>query len=123
VKQIGRIMTERWVNEEGSRLTDIQAVIGPSISAGSYTVDDRVINEVRALPFTAESAICETEKGQYQLALTEVNRLLPIPRGIPEANPSVSGLCTERERELFFSHRRDKGKTGRMMSFIGMKEA
>lgn len=123
VKQIGRIMTERWVNEEGSRLTDIQAVIGPSISAGSYTVDDRVINEVRALPFTAESAICETEKGQYQLDLKEVNRLLLIHCGIPEENISVSGLCTERERELFFSHRRDKGKTGRMMSFIGMKEA
>lgn len=94
-----------------------------SISAGSYTVDDRVINEVRALPFTAESAICETEKGQYQLDLKEVNRLLLIHCGIPEENISVSGLCTERERELFFSHRRDKGKTGRMMSFIGMKEA
>ncbi|KXZ14867.1 laccase [Bacillus nakamurai] len=123
VKQIGRIMTERWTDEEGSRVSDIQAVIGPSISGGCYTVDDRVINEVRALPFSAESAVCETGAGQYKLDLKEVNRLLLTHCGIPEENISVSGLCTETERDLFFSHRRDKGKTGRMMSFIGMKEA
>lgn len=67
VKQIGRIMTERWVNEEGSRLTDIQAVIGPSISAGSYTVDDRVINEVRAPPLRLNPLYAKRKKASISL--------------------------------------------------------
>ncbi|MDL5141313.1 peptidoglycan editing factor PgeF [Bacillus atrophaeus] len=123
VKQIGREMVKRWTDEEGSRLSDIQAVIGPSISAGCYTVDDRVITEVNALPFSAEHAVNKTGPGQYQLDLKELNRLILIESGISNENISVSGLCTEKEHPLFFSHRRDQGKTGRMMSFIGMKEA
>ena len=34
----------------------------------------------------------------------------------------MSSLCTSCEEQLFFSHRRDQGKTGRMLSFIGFKE-
>ncbi|MDJ1631693.1 laccase domain-containing protein [Bacillus velezensis] len=49
-------------------------------------------------------------KGQYQLDLKEVNRLLLIHCGIPEENISVSGICTERERELFFHTAATKGK-------------
>ena len=37
-------------------------------------------------------------------------------------NILVTNLCTSCQKEYFYSHRRDQGKTGRMMSFIGWKE-
>jgi polyphenol oxidase len=32
------------------------------------------------------------------------------------------GLCTSCRNELFFSHRADKGRTGRMMNFILLQD-
>ncbi|GEK24510.1 peptidoglycan editing factor PgeF [Bacillus spizizenii] len=123
VKQIGREMVKQWTEQEGSNLSDIYAVIGPSISGACYTVDDRVMDAVRALPVSAERAVNQTAQAQYQLDLKELNRLILIDSGLANEQISVSGLCTESEPSLFYSHRRDQGKTGRMMSFIGMKEA
>ena len=42
--------------------------------------------------------------------------------GIPKSQIEVSTYCTSCDDELFFSHRRDNGQTGRLMSFIGWKE-
>ncbi|MBU8786335.1 MULTISPECIES: peptidoglycan editing factor PgeF [Bacillus] len=123
VKGIAGKMVETWVTREGSNPGDIQAVIGPSIGACCYTVDDRVINKVKQLPLQeVDKAFLPAEEGEYSLELKEVNRQLLIHAGIPDAQIKVSSLCTSCERSLFFSHRRDRGKTGRMMSFIGLKE-
>lgn len=114
---------KQWTEKEGSNPSDIYAVIGPSISGACYTVDDRVMDAVRALPVSADLAANQTAKAQYQLDLKELNRLILMDSGLASEQISVSGLCTESEPSLFYSHRRDQGKTGRMMSFIGMKEA
>jgi copper oxidase (laccase) domain-containing protein len=37
-------------------------------------------------------------------------------------NIEVSDYCSFEDEELFFSHRRENGKTGRMMAVIGLKE-
>jgi YfiH family protein len=123
VLQIGRKMAETWKTKEGSKLEDIQAVIGPSIGPCCYKVDDNVIEKVNELPIDTKSAITEVNDTEYMLNLKELNRLILLDTGIKEENIAVSSLCTSCENELFFSHRRDKGKTGRMMSFIGFKEA
>ncbi len=60
--------------------------------------------------------------GQYAINLKEINRILCLQVGIKEENIVMSSLCTSCEEQLFFSHRRDQGKTGRMLSFIGFKE-
>lgn len=123
VLQIGKKMVKIWETAEGSRLEDIQAAIGPAIGSCCYKVDERVIEKVNQLPFQTESAIAEANSTEYMLNLKELNRLILLDAGIKEQNITVSPLCTSCESELFFSHRRDKGKTGRMMSFIGFKEA
>jgi len=40
--------------------------------------------------------------------------------GILKENIVCSELCTFEEEELFFSYRRDKGKTGRMTGMISI---
>jgi len=42
--------------------------------------------------------------------------------GLPEQQIEVLPFCSYRDHELFFSHRRDGGTTGRMMSVIGMNK-
>ncbi|NPC92487.1 peptidoglycan editing factor PgeF [Bacillus sp. WMMC1349] len=116
-------MVETWVSREGSNPQDIHVIIGPAIGECCYTVDDHVISKLRNLPFLHEKkAFLPIKEGKYRLNLKEVNRQLLLHTGIPNGQIQVSSLCTSCEHTLFFSHRRDQGKTGRMMSFIGLKE-
>jgi copper oxidase (laccase) domain-containing protein len=64
----------------------------------------------------------EISPGQYKLNLSLVNKMILLNAGIREMNIKSSSYCTSCEEDLFFSHRRDQGKTGRMMSFIGYRE-
>ncbi|UOY93720.1 peptidoglycan editing factor PgeF [Ectobacillus sp. JY-23] len=119
VKEIACNMIHKWTQEEGVPLTDIHVAIGPSIGNCCYVVDNRVMDAVKKV-VTYEPK--QVEKGQYQIDLKTINRLLCLQCGIPEENIITSSYCTSCEEKLFFSHRRDRGKTGRMMSFIGFRE-
>lgn len=123
VKNIAKEMIHTWVQEEKADIDDILVAIGPSIGSCCYIVNDLVKNQVTdvlASPFSAVGR--ETAPEQYTLDLKEVNRLLILEAGVKEENITISSYCTSCEKEMFFSHRRDQGKTGRMMSFIGWKE-
>ncbi|WP_113929822.1 peptidoglycan editing factor PgeF [Bacillus sp. P14.5] len=109
--------------EAGAEPADILVAIGPSICGECYQVDDRVIDKVeKLLEDCNEKPYNLKYEGQYELDLKKANELVLQKYGIPSENISVSQLCTACEQEEFFSHRRDKGKTGRIMSFIGWKE-
>jgi polyphenol oxidase len=56
------------------------------------------------------------------LDLAEANRRQLLEVGVPPKNIDVAGLCTICNPELFFSYRREKGKTGRMMAVVGIKK-
>lgn len=123
VKQIGAKMIELWVNQEGAKTDQIQVVIGPSIGSCCYIVDDVVLNQVKQLPFLTGDVYSEISQGQYKLDLKTLNKNVLLHAGMKEENIHVSSMCTSCNDQLFFSHRRDQGKTGRMMSFVGFKEA
>lgn len=55
------------------------------------------------------------------LDLAEANRRQLLDAGIPARNISDLGMCTSCKPELFFSHRAEKGRTGRMMAVVGIK--
>lgn len=122
VGKIGGKMIEAW-KKEGIDPEQIFVAVGPSICEKCYIVDDRVINlventleDVEGKPYNLIS------DGQYSLDLREVNRKILLNAGIPDKNISVTRFCSSCHHDLFFSHRRDQGRTGRMLSFIGWKE-
>jgi len=119
VKNIAGNMVQCF-RDEGIMPEEIMVAIGPAIGPCCYVVDDRVIDAVRNVLGTSEVLpFDEVSAGQYALDLKELNRLLLIKEGVQHIQ--VSGDCTSCEADVFFSHRRDNGRTGRMMAFIGRK--
>ncbi len=85
-----------------------EAAIGPSIGPCCYEVGD----EVRE----AFGGLGDGVANGRMLDLPEVARRLLGEAGV--ARIESSGLCTSCERELFFSHRRDAGRTGRQAGIV-----
>ncbi|MFB8734446.1 laccase domain-containing protein [Bacillus sp. SL00103] len=123
VKQIGAKMVDLWVNQEGAKTDQIQVFIGPSIGNCCYIVDDVVLNQIETASLFYKGCVFEISQGQYKLDLKTLNKNVLLHAGMKEENIHVSSMCTSCNDQLFFSHRRDQGKTGRMMSFVGFKEA
>ena len=119
---IGRKMAELFA-KEGMDISEVQAVIGPSICGNCYIVDDRVISKVQKILEDVDiKPYNQISDNQFQLDLKELNRTILINAGIPHENIMITDYCTSCHENYFFSHRRDRGSTGRMMSFIGWKE-
>lgn len=122
VNEIAREMVVKWEGE-GIAPYQIFIAIGPSICEKCYIVNDYVINFV-------ENTLVDVEKkpynlikeGQYTLDLRKMNKMILLKAGVPEKNIHISKLCSSCDHSKFFSHRRDQGKTGRMLSYIGWKE-
>lgn len=121
VKQIAAEMVELW-GMEGIRPQQIFVAIGPSICKKCYIVDKRVIDLVQNILVDVEEKPYNLVKeDEYCLDLLDVNRLVLLKAGVPEENISLTGYCTSCNQDEFYSHRRDHGQTGRMLSFIGWK--
>jgi len=121
VKGIARAMVSRWQADEGVDPADVRVVIGPCISQSAYEVDERVIDAVRqSLTLAAEQTYTACGNDKYMLDLRLVNKQLLLEAGVRADHILLSSICTAGD-ERMFSHRADGGKTGRMMSFIGLR--
>ncbi|MCD8502491.1 MAG: polyphenol oxidase family protein [Bacillaceae bacterium] len=117
VSKIGARMIEHWVKEEQSDLSDIYVAIGPAISKQYYEVDDFIIDKINHLEITSSNLYKRIREGKYLLDLKLVNLHLLLKAGIKEHNIFISDYCTYKEKELFYSYRRNN-RTGRMISYI-----
>ncbi|UOQ47948.1 peptidoglycan editing factor PgeF [Gracilibacillus caseinilyticus] len=95
--------------------SDIEVVIGPSICPSCYEVNDHVIQHIEP----AHQNCYDGWDGQYQLDLKQLNKQLLIEAGVLPAHIYTTSYCTSHD-SLFYSHRRDKHPTGRMIGFIGL---
>ncbi len=121
VKQIAPLMIEKWVKEEKIAINSIEVVIGPCISKEAYEVDQKVIDAVDAcLLDQRKRPYVKRTNGAYLLDLRNLNKLLLMQAGLREEQILSSSICTATDARMF-SHRHEGGKTGRMMSFIGLR--
>lgn len=97
----------------GVRPADVRAAVGPSIGPCCFEVGAEV---VAALP-TCE--VPQAGGGRSHVNLWQANRDQLRAAGVLAENIDVAGLCTMCRRDLFFSHRRDAGRTGRMIALLG----
>nr|WP_275899553.1 peptidoglycan editing factor PgeF [Bacillus piscicola] len=121
-QNIGGTFIRTWEKEEKISPETIYAVIGPAISQLNYEVDNHVIAKMKAvLPNENEKPWRPVGNNRFHLDLKEMNRQLLAAEGLPVNQIVVSGHCTYDEEDLFFSYRREHGRTGRMLAFIGRK--
>ena len=84
------------------------AAVGPGIGPCCFEVGPEVSERFERLGDGIASG--------RMLDLREVARRLLAEAGVEEVE--ISDLCTSCERELFFSHRRDHGRTGRQAGLV-----
>jgi polyphenol oxidase len=130
--------------EFGSRPEHLIASIGPGIGQCCYSVGDEVrqqfesqfpyapelfrevydsdpVKEKYPMLFLTARAPGHSELGPaMHLDLVEANRRQLLAAGLKKASIFVTGQCTGCNTDRFFSHRMERGFTGRMMSVIGI---
>ena len=90
------------------------AAIGPSIGPCCYQVSADL-----AARFAREiGPVVRGLPGSEGLDLWEANRRLLVEAGLRPDHVEVVGRCTACDGGSFFSHRRDRGRTGRHTAFI-----
>jgi copper oxidase (laccase) domain-containing protein len=103
-----------------SKPEDILAGIGPAIGPCCYQVQEQTADLFRSGIPGSQQFIREEDNAIF-LNLWEVNRLQLVQQGIHAEKIEVAQLCTACHRDLFFSYRREKGKTGRFGAFVGLR--
>jgi YfiH family protein len=126
VKNVAGAVVQTMVDRLGCSPRNITAVIGPAIGPCCYQVGEDVIQAVEAIfprasaPET-DSQLFSCRNGRYaHFDMWEANRRQLKTAGVGRL--VVSGLCTACHTEHFFSHRAERGKTGRFGVVIGYRE-
>ena len=107
-------MVRAMQDEFGSEPADIRAGIGPCISMAHYEVDEPLVSEVKAAFAQWETLLirpANKANGRYHFDLQAANHRNLVRAGVRHIE--FSGFCTAERTDLFFSHRAEKGKTGR----------
>lgn len=102
----------------GTRAGELHAAIGPAIGPCCYEVDAPVLDALRGAAAWADSVLVPTDAGYARLDLWESNRRRLLDQGVAAERITVAGLCTACHPDLLFSHRRDRGSTGRMRALL-----
>lgn len=103
--------------EFSSDPADVVALIGPAIRECCYRVGEEVI---AAFSKHLGDEFCRDQDGTIHADLHGANRRALETAGVRPANIHSINLCTACNPGLFFSHRRDAGKTGRHLNFVGL---
>jgi YfiH family protein len=107
----------------GSRPQDVLAGIGPSIGAHHYPVGPEVVQSVRQAFGLDASELLHCPDGgdpesEVQFDLWNANSLVLQRAGVQRIE--VSGICTACDLDDWYSHRGEKGRTGRFGALIAL---
>lgn len=110
----------RKMNEfYGCNYSNILAGIGPSICVDHYEVGNEVVEQVNNSFGVDSGKIINNKNSKPHFNLWEANRLTLEEAGVTSIQ--VSEICTSCHIKDWFSHRAEKGKTGRFGVLIALK--
>lgn len=110
---IAKKTAEFMIQNYASKPENITAVIGPAISMKNYQVDKEVFNKVSASlenKYT-DYFLADNTTGKYNLDLKTVNQHQLEELGLKTIDKCE--YCTYDSVDVFFSYRRENGKTAR----------
>lgn len=109
-----RGMQERY----GSKPADVVVGIGPSIGVDHYEVGEEVAAKFQEKYPEHAEGILQRRNGSVHLDLWAANACQLKDAGVEQIQ--VSGICTACNLNDWFSHRAEKGKTGRFGALMAL---
>lgn len=116
---VGGVVERAVVAMRGLGARGIVAAIGPCISGAEFEIGEDVVRAFRGV-FGDDSALVWDVgggKGRADMKACLAKQLA----GVGVERVEVVAGCTVRDAALFFSHRRERGVTGRMVGVIGAR--
>jgi YfiH family protein len=102
----------------GCRAEDIIAAIGPSIGLCCFEVGSEVVSEFsHKIEWSSRYSI-KKDNGKWNIDLKGIVKQTLINSGVDAENICISSVCTKCSRDMFFSYRGDKGKTGSLAAIM-----
>jgi len=110
---------DELVGRYGSRPDRLRVAIGPHISGPRYQVGPEVVEAFAAAGFPESVARPDPDDaGRFLLSVDAAVRVALARSGVRPKHVQDGGWCTASDRERFFSHRRDRGSTGRHWALL-----
>lgn len=120
-KEISKKIINKMKDEFGSVSNDIVCCIGPSIAKCCFEVNENAISEFKKINFIEIDNIIIKRKNKLYIDLFQANKQILMNSGVKENNIILSDICTMCNKDLMFSHRASKGKSGTMLAMISIK--
>ncbi len=120
VKGIGPETVKTMQNHFQSSQKDILAGISPAVGPCCYEVEAEVVDSFSQVLEDYSSLFEARPGGKWMFNLKEANARILEKQGIKRDHITVSSHCTCCNSDLFFSYRRSRGITGRMISVISL---
>lgn len=116
---------EKMRAEFGTKPHDLICAIGASATRKNYEIGQDVIDSFQKNFSDSENIFTPTRAGHALVDLPLANKQQLVSAGVSPENIHVAPFCTIERTDLFFSYRAEKklyGKTGRLLSVIGLKK-
>lgn len=120
IARLGQKTIDAMQTEFGSRPGDLALIVSPSIGPCCYEVGELVLAPLQ-LEFPAWQGMIRQFGTKVHLDLWEMARQQALESGVKAESIHVAGLCTACHTELFFSHRAERGRTGRFAVVAGLR--
>jgi len=118
VRGTARFAVEAMQKRYRSSPANIRAAIGPSIGPDHYEVGPDLVKQVIQSFGSDAASLFSMSASQIKFDLWAANRLLLERAGVRQVE--VAGLCTACHTEDWYSHRAEKGHTGRFGAIIAL---
>lgn len=118
VQDVAGSMVNAMREQYGSNPSDLVAGIGPSIGPDHYEIGRDVIAQVMQKFGEEAEQVLPSQDGKIHFDLWKTNKLLLERAGIGIIE--VAGICTACNTQDWFSHRAEKGRTGRFGALISL---
>ncbi len=119
VRGVAKAAVEGMQSRYGCKPENIVAGIGPSIGVDHYEVGADVISQFHEKYNHDADKVLQTRNGSTFLDLWAANAIQLQNAGVEQIE--VSGVCTACNLDDWFSHRAEKGKTGRFGALMALQ--
>jgi YfiH family protein len=119
LRDVATVTVDAMKKNYGCKPADIVAGIGPSIGPDHYEIGADVILQVMQKHGDESELFLKSQRGKIHFNLWEANRVALERAGV--GTIEVSGICTACHIEDWYSHRAEKGRTGRFGALISLQ--